>query len=237
MKTTRTHEDEATYQFRKRIDMKEIRRQLEHLSAEKLKHMFYECCYGGAKFLARAAICVEVLQKHGYPIEGMLMYEKFLKIADGRILPELVWMFMEAPKATQMMVENLPLSQQDRLTKNPVIPVVKPGSDGAFETLAVDLRSADKATVKQAVSPSGVRSPEQQIDYLGEQKVKTHAASMRAQDDDDDVSEALVIEIRSRLTDSEHEALKINAVHERITMMEMIRVGLRRGGALTPPIL
>lgn len=217
------------------IDLVAIEARLAPLTPQELRHRFYECCAGTASLIAEAAICVKLLRDRGEDITGIPMRRKLLAIADGRILPELVWKFEDSPSAP--LVEQLPLADQRRLVDNPLVPVVESvkGRDGGrtFTNRLVDLTRAPKDVARLAVGPEGIRSPEEQVAVLS--APKRAPAVTPATDAPPAPAEPLDHQILVRLTASELEALKLRATLAHVSEREMARRFLLQTEAFRRP--
>lgn|GEM_PF-4914256 len=213
------------------IDITVIEADLRPQSTEKLKFRFFECYNGAARFIAEAAVCVKLLKERGDTLTGLPMVGTFLRIASGQISADLFWTFLESPN--RRFVERLPLEDQKRLAANPMVPVVEAKPDGGFTTRMIDLTKAPAETVKLALGDDGVRSPEEQISHLCMQKAKPPVVRASAEEIDRD--EPLNHQIAVKLTDSELEAVKIQAAVARLSEGQLVRRMLIQAGAFKRP--
>jgi hypothetical protein len=210
------------------IDMTVIEAELRPMPAEQLKFHFFSSFNGAARFIARAAVCVKLLEERGEKLTGMPMIGTFRRIASGQIDPALVWKFVDSPN--RQRVERLPLNDQRKLVDKPVVPVVEPQPDGKFTTRMVDLTRAGSDVGKLVIGPDGLRSPEEQMVYIGQQKARPISIKPP-----EDLAEPLVHSRTIKLTDSELEAIRIQAAIARKTEGEILRRFLIQSGAFKRP--
>jgi hypothetical protein len=218
-----------------RIDLAAIESELRPLSSEKLRFRFVECYNGAAKLIAQAAVCVKLLKERGDSMTGIPMTGTYLRIASGQVLPELVWKFIESPH--RQKVERLPIDDQRRLAANPVVPVVepKPGKGNGYTTRMQDLTKATPEVAKIAIGPDGIRSPEEQLAFIGTQKARPILAKATSDDEPEAPAEPLRHQITVKLTASELEAIRIHAAYAHVSESEIVRRFLIRSGAFDAP--
>jgi hypothetical protein len=214
------------------IDLTAIEAELRPLATDKLKSLFLECYGKAGDFLARAAICVKLMEERGENLKGFPMLGLFRRIAAGQVIPELVWTFIESPSRT--IVERCALPDQKRLVANPMVPVIEPTADGkSFTTRMVDMRTAHVSVAKQAIGPDGIRTPEEQIIHITTQKSRPALPSV--DDKANEIREPLDHSIMVRLTASEMEALKIRAALAHASEREIARRYLLQTDVLKRP--
>ena len=209
------------------IDLSAIEAELRPLSTENLRGIYVECHGKAAEFMARAAMCVKLMEERGDDVKGFPVV--YRRIACGQVLPELAWKFIESPMQVRAIVERLPIPDQKRLAASPVLPVVEPDAGGGFTHRMTHLPQAPAEIVKQVIGPEGVRSPEEQIAYLATQKAK---ASIAAKAKSKVQEERLDCSVTVRLTKSEWDALTINAIRNGVKPAQLARQGLQRSGVL-----
>lgn len=211
------------------IDMQAIETELRPLSSEKLTFRFWECHNGAARMIAEAAICIKLLKERGDDLKNLRpgTRETYVRVANGQIDPLFLWKFIESQGRAHL--QNLPIKDQKRLAENPMVPVVQVLPDRKYTTRMVDLSVAPKEVVKLVAGYEGIRSPEEQIGIIAQQKAYTAATTKP--DVDEVPSEPLEHRITLRLTASELEALKIHAAKSRLSESEMARRFLIRAGA------
>lgn len=216
------------------IDIIAIETELRPKSSEALRLRFYDCYHGAAKLIAEAAVCVKILQERGDNLKGIPMVGTFRRIASGQILPELVWSFIES--RNRQLVERLPLDDQRRIARDPVIDVVEPKPDGGFTKRRHDLRTAPAEIARIAIGPDGLRPDEEQMVYLGAEKARAVTVKVKAdREDEPDIREPLDKRRDFKLTASELEALKIHAALAHCSESEIVRRGMLMSGYLKKP--
>lgn len=209
------------------IDLATIEAELRPLATDKLRAVFVESFGRATDFIARAAVCVKLMEERGEELRGIPQLGLFRRIAAGQVLPELVWKYAESP--ARRIVERLPLNDQRKLIQNPMSPVVEPVAGGGTTTRMVDLSRAPIETVRQVIGPDGIRTPEDQLVYLAAQKHRVAAIPVSvATIPDEPLDRSLTV----KLTASEFAALKVNAARARVADREMARRGLLRSGVL-----
>lgn len=209
------------------INLPAIEAELRPQSPEKLRSTFVESYGKAALFIARAAVCVKLLEERGESLHGIPQLGLFRRVASGQVLPELVWKFLESP--ARNLVERAPLNDQRKLADCPTRPVVEPAAGGGWTTRMVDLTRAPVETVKQVIGPDGLREPEDQIIYLNAQKRRPAPAPAPAHEP---AAEPLDRSVTVRLTVTEMAALKVNAARAFVTESAMARRGLVKSGVL-----
>jgi hypothetical protein len=210
------------------IDMAAIEAELRPLSATRLKAVFVECYGKAAESIARAAVCVKLLEERDEKLSGVIpRLQFFRRVASGQVLPDLAWKFAESP--ARQMIENLPIPDQKKLAKDAVVPVVEPAPGGRFTTRMQDLTKSSKDVVRQVIGDEGVRTPEEQIVYLTMRKTR---AAIPAAIAAPVAEEPLTKSVTVKLTESEWAALTINATRARLAPPLMARRGLVQSGVL-----
>ncbi len=209
------------------INLMEIEEELRPQSTEKLRTTFIECFGKAAEFIARAAVCVKLMEERGECLTGLPQVGTLRRVASGQILPEVVWTFIESPGRNDIL--RAPLPDQKKLASSPMQPVIEPIPGGGMTTRMVDLTRASRDVVRQALGPEGLRSPEEQLAYLASQKRNVSSALLVSSDP---IAEPLTKSVNVRLTASEMEALTINAARAGIKASDMARRGLVRSGVL-----
>lgn len=202
------------------IDMTAIEAQLRPESSERLRSQFHECYHGAARFLAKAAVIVKLLKERGEPLADIPSVGTYLRIASGQVLPELVWKFIESPN--RRLVEYLPLADQQRLTADARIPMIEAAPGGGYTHRIVDLVTAPSHVVRVAIGSEGIRSIEEQMAFLGAQKVQETVLRPPSQADESP-SEPLKHQITVRLSDSEYKAIRVQAANANIPDRLMVR--------------
>lgn len=204
-------------------------------SPEKLKFRFYECYNGAAEFIAEAALCIKILHEHGNEyLTGMPMVGTYRRIASGQVAPELFWKFIESPN--RQRVERLPLEDQRRIAEDPMVEVVEPKPGGGFDKRRVDIRTAPADVAKLVAGPDGIRSPEEQLQYIGSQKPSAAVAAKRAREDEDrEYTEPLDHSMTVPLSATEVESIKIHAAKAHLSNRDMLRRFLAQAGAFKKP--
>ncbi|OWY61584.1 hypothetical protein B7486_63035, partial [cyanobacterium TDX16] len=211
-KTTPQHES---------IDLAAIEAELRPQSSERLKVRFFECFKGAAEFIAEAAVCVMLLEERGEELTGIPYVGTYRRIAAGQVDPSAFWRFIESPN--RQRVERLPLPDQKRLAADPMVEIAE-GST----VRKVDLTQAPREVAKVVIGPDGIRSPDEQRAFLGQQKAK---AMVRPT-----AKTALPKERRDRrlplmLTTAEMSALMDNAAGEGLSDHDYAIRMLERAGA------
>jgi hypothetical protein len=215
------------------IDMTAMEIELRPRSTEDLKFVFHECYAGAANFIAKAAVCVKLLQERGENLHGIPLVGTFRRIATGQIVPELVWKYHDSPN--RHIVERLPLDDQRRLVREETIEVVEPKTEGGFTKRMVDLTTAPTDVARLVIGPAGIRSLEDQMAYLGAQKARPIARKRSDEQEGSDMpQEPLTHQINVKLTDSEYQALRIKAAMNKIPENKMARRFMISTEALKP---
>jgi len=205
------------------IDIAAIEAELRPQSTAKLKVRFFECYGGAARLIAEAAVCVRLLTERGEDLRGMPMVGTFRRIADGQVLPELVWKFIESPN--RQRVERLPMSDQKRIAADPMVPVAE-----GQTVRKIDLTQASAEVAKVVIGPDGIRSPDEQRAYLGQQKVRTAQAKRPATP-----AAAFERTLSIGFTTTEYAALIENAARTGLSDRDYVRHVLERAGAFKRP--
>lgn len=205
------------------IDIAAIEAELRPQSTAKIKVRFFECYGGAARLIAEAAVCVRLLTERGEDMRGMPMVGTFRRIAEGQVLPEVVWKFIESPN--RQKVERLPLSDQKRLVADPMVPVAE-----GQTVRKIDLTQAPPEVAKVIIGPDGIRSPEEQRAYLGQQKVRAAHAKRPA-------TPAATFDrtLTVGFTTTEFSALIENAARTGLSDRDYVRHVLDRAGAFKRP--
>lgn len=204
------------------INIGAIEAELSRLSTDKLKAVFRESFGKAAEFIARAAICVKLMEERGESLVGIPQVDIFRRIASGRILPEVAWAFADSPG--RVAVFRLPMPDQKKIAINAVYPVASVLADGRIDSRMVDLTRASKEVIGQVVSPKGLRSIEQQIAYLSEREDEMEAMSEAGKVDPLPRHRSVTV----KLTDEEYQSLVINAARLNMKPYELARSGLLR---------
>lgn len=207
------------------IDLVAIRAELDPMTDEQIKARFLQCYAGAARYIAEGALCIKVLRERGATISGVQHVGWWLSIAEGKVLPELAWKFIESKG--RRLVERLPLDDQRRLVDNPAVPIVEAKPGGGYTTRMVNLADASQEVVKMAAGPDGIRSPEEQLAYLGQQRARATATPAKR---------SAPMERRDRrlalmLTTPEMSALMDNAASEGLSDHDYALRVLTRAGA------
>jgi hypothetical protein len=210
------------------IDFAAIEHELRPLSSDKLKLRFVESYGKAAEMIAQAAVCVKLLEERGESLAGVPMLGTFRRIAAGQIVPELVWKFIESPN--RRTVERLPLNDQRKLASSPMVEVVEPAGTG-YTRRKVDLTQAPRDVVSLAIGPDGLRTPEEQLAYLGSVKPRVAPRSKR----DNAPLEPLTKSVTVRFTEAEFAAIKMHAAYKYTTEGTVIRQFLKDAGAFKRP--
>lgn len=208
------------------IDLTAIEAELRPLSTEKLRGMFVESYGKAAEFIARASVCVKLMEERGENLRGIPQIQLFRRVACGQVLPELVWKFMESPARRE--VERLPLPDQRKLAESPFLPVAEPASGGGYTKRMVDLTTASVTLVKQVIGPEGVRSPEEQIAYISTAKPRSVVTPKVAPVAEEPLTRSVTV----KLTESEWAVLQIKAARARLSPAMMARRGMIQSGVL-----
>jgi len=205
------------------IDIGAIEAELRPQSTAKLKVRFFECYSGAARLIAEAAVCVKLLNERGDSLSGVPMVGTFRRIAEGQILPELVWKFIESPN--RLRVERLPLDDQRRLAADPMVAVAE-----GQTVRKIDLTQASAEVANVVIGPDGIRSPDEQRAYLGQQKVRTAQAKRPA-------TPAATFDrtLTVGFTTTEFSALIENAARAGLSDRDFVRHVLERAGAFKRP--
>lgn len=205
------------------IDLSAIEAKLRTRSSDHLRQRFLECYGGAAQLIAEAAVCVRLLMERGEDLCGVPMAGTFRRIAEGQVLPEVVWKFIESPN--RQKVERLPLSDQRRLAADPMVPVAE------GQTIRkIDLTKAPPEVAKVVLGPDGIRSPEEQRAYLGQQKVRTAQAKRPA-------TPAVAFDrtLTIGFATTEFSAMIENAARAGLSDRDYVRHVLERSGAFARP--
>ena len=205
------------------IDITAIEAELRPLSTARLKLRFFECYNGAANLIAEAAVCVRLLMERGEDLKGVPMVGTFRRVADGQVLPEVVWKFIESPN--RQKVERLPLSDQKRLAADPMVPVAE-----GQTVRKIDLTQAPPEVAKVVIGPDGIRSPEEQRAYLGQQKVRA-AHTKRPATPAVTFDRSLTV----GFTTAEYASLIENAASSGLSDRDYVRHALDRAGAFKRP--
>ena len=215
-----------------------IEARLRPQSTEDLRFRFHECFAGAANLINEAAVCVKLLQERGENLSGLHMVGTFRRVASGQVLAELIWKFIESPSFNRQAVERLPLDDQKKLARDPMVVLVEPKpKGGGYERRRVDLTTAPAPAVKLAIGPDGLRSVEEQLAYLGAHKTSYAVVKAVAEKDEEEevIQEPLTHQVVVKLTSTEMEALKIRAALAHCTEREIARRYLLTSGALKQP--
>ena len=205
------------------IDIAAIAAELRPQSTAKLKLRFFECYSGAARLIAEAAVCVKLLIERGEDLKGVPMVGTFRRVAEGQILPELVWKFIESPN--RQRVERLPLDDQRRIAADPMVAVAE-----GQTVRKIDLTQAPPDVAKVVIGPDGIRSPEEQRAYLGQQKVREAHARRPATP-----TTAFDRTLTVGFTTTEFSSLIENAARAGLSDRDYIRHLLDRSGAFARP--
>lgn len=207
----------AKTQAREPVDLAALEAALRPLSSASLKTRFLECYGGAAALLGEAAVCVKLLKERGDSMAGIPMVGTFLKIASGQILADLVFEFADSPN--HRLVEQLPLDDQKRLSRNSMVPVVEPKRDGGFTTRMIDLKTAPQEVARLVAGPAGIRTPEEQAAQIFAHKTRDAVKQAASRE----VGEPLTRQVTVRLTESEYEAVRLHAALARVSEAEAVR--------------
>ncbi len=213
------------------IDLTAIEAELRPQTSETLKLRFFECYSGAAKLIATASICVKLLKERGDNLSGIPMVGTFVRIASGQILAELAWQFIESPN--RQVVERLPLDDQKRLVFDPMVVVAEVKPEGGFTKRKVDLRTAPPSVAKLVAGPDGLRSLEEQMAHIGAERARP--VVKKEEDEQEVIQEPFKHIVGVRLTESEHEALRVRAALSRCSERDVARRFLLQSGALRKP--
>lgn len=209
------------------IDIAAIEAELRPQSTEKLREHFAGCFGGAARLIAEASVCVKLMKERGENLTGVPMVATFLRVAEGQVDANLIWKFIESPN--RQLVARLPLSDQKRLAADPLVPVIEPKPEGGYTKRFIDLTGAPAEVARLVVGPDGIRSPEEQMAFIGSQNARQ--AIGRASVADEPVGEPLSRQITVRLTASEDRDLKIEAAKNGVSLAEQARRFVLRGMA------
>ena len=207
-------------------DMAAIEAELTPLTSGRLRSVLVESCGSAVSHIARAAVCVKLLEARGEDLHGIPQLGLFRRIASGLVLPDVVWKYSEAPG--RQVVERAPINDQRKLADNPMYPVVEPAPGGGFTPRMMDLSKASVAVVRQVVAPEGLRTPEEQIAYLTTNRPRPISPATESSE----VKEPFVHQLTIQLTKSEYAALRVNAARAGKSEKEMARRGLLLSGVL-----
>lgn len=208
------------------VDLAAIETELRPLSTEKLRSTFVESYGKAAEFIARAAVCVKLMEERGESLHGLPQLQLFRRVASGQLLADLVWKFIDSP--ARQVVERLPLPDQKRLASNPVLPVVEAAVGGGYTQRMTDLTKVSKAVVRQVIGDEGIRTPEEQIAHIASSKNRVPVAPTKSPVAEEPLTRSVTV----KLTDSEWRALNINATRSGLTPALMARRGLIQSGVL-----
>ena len=78
-------------------DMAAIEAELTPLTSGRLRSVLVESCGSAVSHIARAAVCVKLLEARGEDLHGIPQLGLFRRIASGLVLPDVVWKYSEAP--------------------------------------------------------------------------------------------------------------------------------------------
>lgn len=209
------------------IDFEAIKAELREKSSEELWKEFHHYNDQTIYAVVRMALVVSEMVERGEDTSHIVGKDSLLKIADGRILPEVAWKFIAS--SNRRKIESLPISAQRKLVENPAVPVIEPLENGKYTTRMMDVSDMPATVFDVAIGPEGPRPPEEQIACLA-QKKQVDAIASKAKSDDNTPSEPLTRSVSIKLTESEDEALKIAAAKARISPAQMARRMLLKGG-------
>jgi hypothetical protein len=203
------------------INLVEIEAELRPMETTKLRNVLAESMGNAAMWIARAAICVKLMEERGEQLVGIHQVSLLRKVASGQVLPEAVLAYGESPARETVL--QAPLPDQKKLVKTPVQPVVEPTPNGQMTTRMVDLTKAPKEVVRQVVGPEGIRTPEMQIAYLATQNLQSKAKAGKLLPASAPVLEPLTREVKVKLTENEWHALNMHASDSSMSLADFIR--------------
>jgi len=215
------------------INLTEIEKELRPLDSGKLRNILAESITDAARFIARAAICVKLMEERGDSLVGISQVNVLRKVASGQVLPELAWAFSESP--ARNIVIQAPLPDQIKLVKQPMQPVVEQAPTGGVTTRMIDMTKATKDVVKQVVGPEGIRSPEEQIAYLAAQRLESKARTGQTLKASLVPSDPLTRQVKVSLTEAEWHALNVHASNAMLTPGDFVRKTLNDARLLNKP--
>lgn len=207
------------------IDMADIDAELRPLDSDQLRGVFAACYGKAADALARMATCVKLWEERNEDVSHIPRLGLYRRIASGQVVPEAVWRFSESP--ARDAVTRLPVPDQRRLATDPMVPVV----EGSTVRM-VDLTQVPRNVLSVVVGPDGIRSPEEQLAYLGSRRVTT---SIKAAARKDEPADRLTRSMTVRLTPAEFSAIVENAAAAAMSDRDYLRHTLRRAGAFKRP--
>lgn len=215
------------------INLTDIEAELRPLDTPKLLDVLAESMGNAAMWIARAAICVKLMEERGEPLVGIHQLSLLRKVASGQILPEVVLAYGESP--AREIILQCPLPDQKKLIKSPLQPVLEQTTNGTLTTRMVDLTRASKDIVKQVVGPEGIRTPADQQAYLACQRLESRARAGKTLPESVKPLEALTREVKIKFTDAEWHALNIHASDSATSVGDFVRKVLEDGRFFRKP--
>jgi hypothetical protein len=210
------------------IDVAAIEAELIDETSEDLKEQFWSCYNRAVELIARAGVCAKILKSRHEDIARFPSLATFLLIGEGQLMPELFWMFIESPNLDS--VQHLPKTAQEEIVAKPSVAVAEPIPGGGWTKRMYDLTKAPKHIIKIAVSDEGLRTIDEQREYIATQKARPVVAP-----NGDDIPEGpLTHQIAVKLTDAEWQALRIDAARNNVSEREMARRYMISEKALKP---
>lgn len=215
------------------LDLDAVKAELRLLTTDELHAIYNECVEKTAEYTLRAAVALVFIEERtkkkfvGVPYAGI-----YRKIAAGQILPELACEFIASPGKVDIFYA--PPEVQQRLAKEPTVPVAEPTQNGGFTTRMIDLRKAPRETVRQVVGDDGIRTPEEQIAYIKTERRPPVAPPAPRYIDENNTDEPLKYSVTGKVTATEYKAIRIMAAEQGLTLAQVVRRLLLRSGALEP---
>lgn len=213
-------------------DPEAIKAELRKLPTDQLRTFIADCIGKTADFVYGVAMALEVMDERKESFTGIPRINVYRKVAAGQLLPELVIPFSAAPGWEDIF--RAPIRDQQRIAKNPIVPVAESAEGGGFTTRMVDLTRAPRETVRQVLGDEGIRTPEEQIAYVRTMMRAPLAAPALASrfTDESEPDEPLEHSVTGKVTASEYKAIRIMAAEQGLTLAQVVRRLLLRSGAL-----
>ena len=213
------------------LDRAALEAEMDDMTPDQVRSRFARCCLQADKLILEAAMCVKVMWKRDRAsVRGIPGYTRYLKIANGEILPEAVLAFQSSKNLP--LIEKLPPSDQERLIKDPKILIAEPIHGGkGFTKRFVDINEAEPWQAKQVLSPDGIIPVEEQEAAITTRQTKAAIKTTVKRDEPD---EPLEKEVTVRLTAREYKNLSMRAVAADVSPARYARTRLIESGALKP---
>jgi len=210
------------------IDLQAIEAELRPMNSDRIREVFVESSGKAAECIARAAICVKLLEERGESLHGIPQIRTLRRVASGQVLPDLVWTFAESPGRDEIM--RAPLPDQRKIVNDPIVPVVEPTAGGGVTTRMTDLTKAPREVVRQVLGPEGIRTPQEQVAYIA--AVKSRVTTAPRKSEPEPIKEPLTRTVTVKLTESEYQGLVINAARLGLKPGELARRGLVKSNVI-----